>query len=186
MTSIAVEPATVRGLRREEYERLVDLGCFADERVELLYGTIVRMSPANDPHAYAVEQLSLALIPLAIEKRARVRIQSPMAASEVSEPEPDVLVTALDDRPGRHPGGARLVVEVAESSLRIDRGVKASLYAEAGVPEYWVVNLPGRCVEVFTQPSAGAYTERRQADVGESLRPLAFPDVVVSVAALFA
>jgi Uma2 family endonuclease len=174
-----------RPLRRSEYERLIDLGCFDQERVELLYGVIVRMSPQNSPHSFAVEQLNMLLVPLALAGRARVRIQSPMAASDVSEPEPDALVSPLEDSPGEHPASALLVVEVADSSLRLDRGIKARLYAETGAREYWVVDVQGRAVEVFTAAHEGKFTARERVPETGVLRPLAFPDLEVPVGRLF-
>jgi Uma2 family endonuclease len=192
----AVDPdLQLRPLYREEYDHLVKLGYLSGERVELLYGMIVQRSPANDPRlsvlglrpaeSYAVEQLTLMLVPLALAGRARVRIQSPFAASDASEPEPDVLVCAPDASPGRHPTAAWLVVEVADTSIKRDLGTKATLYAEAGVSEYWVVNLGQRCVEVFRAPIEGQYTSRARVHANDTLRPAAFPDLELSVARLF-
>lgn len=176
----------IRPLKRVEYEALVEQGAFVDERVELLYGRIVEMSPTNDPHSYAVEVLNVHLVALAQQGRARVRIQSPMAASEDSEPEPDLIVSPKDNRPGLHPSEALLIVEVADSSLRKDKGVKARLYAECGVTEYWVVNVADRLVEVYTDPAGSEYQTRRTLRPGAMLLPTAFPDIEVPVAALWA
>lgn len=176
-----VPPETVRGLKRSEYERLAVTGVFESERVELLYGAIVRMSAKGPTHEAVIERLNEALVVLALAGRASVRIQCAFAASDDSEPEPDVAVVprkAYDEAP---PSSAHLLIEVAESSLRLDRTTKAKLYAESGVPEYWVVNLVDRRVEVYTEPARGEYTRVTPMRPGEVLRPTAFPDLEIPV-----
>jgi Uma2 family endonuclease len=143
-----ITPERPRPLRRVEYDLLVEHGRFAEERVELLEGVIVEMSPQGPAHANVVERLTRFLV-LALQGRAVVRPQSAFAASDSSEPEPDLAVV----EPGRgltdpHPREAFLIVEVADSSLLKDRGLKSSLYARAGVPEYWIVDLRSREIEV--------------------------------------
>lgn len=148
-----------RPLRREEYDRLVEQGCFEDERVELLHGMLITMSPQGPRHATVIENLTMLLVP-AVLGRARVRVQSPLAASDDSEPEPDLSMVAPGPRPHGHPHTALLVVEVAETSLAKDRQIKAGIYVACGVPEYWVVNLPERTASRSrpasrTAPTAG-------------------------------
>ena len=184
MTALVHSELPIRRLKRAEYDQLVRLGCFEGERVELLYGVIVEMSPIGPSHSWAVEQLTLLLVPLAQAGRARVRIQSPMAASDESEPEPDVLISPAGEDPREHPSRALLAIEVADSSLRRDRGVKRALYAEAGVPEYWIVNVRDRRVEVFRDPVGSEYSTERVVADGEGVAPLQFPDLLVEVAAL--
>jgi Uma2 family endonuclease len=173
-----------RPLRREEYDRLVEQGCFEDERVELLHGVLITMSPQGPRHATVIENLTMLLVP-AVLGRARVRVQSPLAASDDSEPEPDLIVVAPGPRPHGHPHTALLVVEVAETSLAKDRQIKAGIYATCGVPEYWVVNLPEDCVEVHTGIETGsghgAYSRHRRAGRGDTIALQAFPDITLSV-----
>jgi Uma2 family endonuclease len=138
----AIDPASIRPLKRVEYDRLVHLGVFEDERVELLYGTIVRMSPINEPHNDAMARLTELLV-LALHTRARLRPASSFAAGEYSQPEPDLLLVERKKFEGR-PDRAFLVIEISESSLSTDRKIKKNLYAESGVPEYWIVNLVNR------------------------------------------
>lgn len=176
-------PETTRPLRRAEYERLVALGVFEGERVELLYGVIVQMSPHGPPHDSVLDRLTKLFVQ-GVGDRARVRIQSSFAASDGSEPEPDAALVPERDYDDGHPDVAYLIVEVAESSLNKDRGVKAKLYAESNVSEYWVVNLVDRRVEVFRAPASGRYTEESIAQKGEVLRPLAFPDLAIPVDAI--
>lgn len=176
-----LEPETVRLFTRSEYDRMVELGLFDDERVELLRGVIVRMSPQDTRHAEAVRRL-IRMFVLAVGERAVVSPQLSFAASDDSEPEPDLALLPPGDYTQAHPAQAPLVVEVANTSLRKDRGVKAELYAEVGIPEYWIVNLVARDVEVLRAPEGGRYTERVVRRPGEVISPLALPDVEVSVA----
>ncbi len=181
----AIIPEGIRPLRRKEYHQLADLGAFEDEKVELLYGVLVPMSPVGPPHCGSVERLT-ELFVTQLAGRARVRIQMPVAASDESEPEPDVVIAPREeDAFADHPARPLLVVEVAETSLAKDRGIKARLYAECGVPEYWIVNVAKRALEVYTQPVAGKYESIRVFAPGEIARPEAFPEVEVPVAVLF-
>lgn len=171
----------VRPLRRNEYDRLVELGCFDNEKVELLGGTLVAMSPQGTAHAYAVQQLTMLLVP-ALAGRALVRAQSPLALGDESEPEPDIAVVPRHDYSRAHPSQALLVIEIADSSLRMDRLVKTALYARAGVPEYWIVNLAERAVEVHRGPQGDGYARVSKHHAREVLRPEAFADVEVPIA----
>jgi Uma2 family endonuclease len=170
-----------RPLRRREYERLVDAGAFENERIELLYGVLLRMSPHGPPHDATIEQLTELFVGI-FRGRARVRVQSAFAASDESEPEPDIAIVPLGDYSREHPTKAHLIVEVAASSLPVDRGVKARLYAECGVPEYWVVNVVDGLIEVHAAVVRGAYTRVTPFRRGESIRLIEFGDVEIAVA----
>ena len=179
--------ANVRPLRRSEYDKLVDDGCFEDEPVELLWGNLVRMNPQRSAHAAAVQYLTeLFVLAVAPKKRATVRIQSPFAATDDSEPEPDVAIVPLGAYRDAHPTEALLIVEVAETSLKADRA-KAAIYAAAGVPEYWIVNLTNDTVEVHRQP---VIEEARYASVithgsDAELPVAAVPDCTLRLLELF-
>lgn len=145
---------TLRRWKRAEYERLVELGVFDRDPVELIGGHLIVAEPQNSPHATAVgaadDALRAALPPGFI-----VRTQMPIALDDESAPEPDLAVV-----PGRradyqrsHPTRATLVVEVADSSLRLDREEKGSLYARARIAEYWIVNLIDRVLEIYRDPA---------------------------------
>jgi Uma2 family endonuclease len=178
-------PESLRPISRAEYDRLVELGFFdEDERVELLYGVLVQMSPQYPPHSSVVQKLTSLLVPRLVSI-AHVRIQLPFAASDDSEPEPDVAVVPARDYRAEHPSEASLIIEVAHTSQRKDRNVKARLYAECGVPEYWIVDVPARSVEVYTQPAQGNYASVVTRGPGEQLAPARFPDVVIQVDELF-
>jgi len=157
-----------------------------DERVELIRGVIRQMSPKGRRHVQAVTLANHLFTPL-LAGRAIVQIQDPVRLPKLSsEPEPDVAVLSSSDP---RDAGSRdlevlLVVEVAETSLRFDREDKARMYAEGGVSEYWVVNLVEDVLEVFRDPQNGVYRTHLVFKPEESLSPLAFADIEVSVSDL--
>jgi Uma2 family endonuclease len=178
---MAASPAEViRPLRRVEYDQLVNLGVFQDERVELIDGAIYQMSPIGLPHNFAVQELTELLV-LALHGRAKVRPHLSYAASELSEPEPDLMVTPLLDWRKEQANVALLIIEVAESSLAWDRGRKLRLYATCSVPEYWIVNIPECCIEVYTRPEGNAYAQVERFGPGQAVQLRAFPDVAIRV-----
>lgn len=174
-------PEAPRKISRELYDRMVSLGLLDDARVELLHGAIIEMSPNDPAHASPVDELTAILVP-ALLKRARVRVQQPLLAADESEPEPDVAVVPLGDYHLVHPDQALLVVEIAASSLRKDRLVKAPLYALSNVREYWIVNVTERVIEVHRGPTAGGWSSVTRHEHGETIAPEAFPDVAVRIA----
>ena len=179
---MASEPAKqFRPLRRVEYDKLIELGAFQGEHIELLEGLLVPMSPIGPPHSSTVQRL-MNLFIAALADRATVRIQNPFAALDLSEPEPDVAVVPLGEYDTAHPDRAHLIIEVAESSLATDRGVKRRLYAACCVPEYWIVNLVEGHIEVYTDPEDGAYRMTQRYDRATIIRPAHFPDLQVHVA----
>jgi Uma2 family endonuclease len=184
LDSKLLAPQTTRRLRREEYDRLVALGAFEDERIELIEGELVTMSPNNPEHASPVQLLNEILLP-ALLGRATIRIQLPIIAVRESEPEPDVAIVPLGSYRDQHPDRAYCVIEVAHSSLSKDRNIKAPLYAASGFSEYWLVNVPERVVEVFSDPSPEGYRASARYAVGQTVTLAAFPDVMVDVAKLF-
>lgn len=173
-------PETLRPLRRREYEQLVDLGAFEDERVELLRGQLVTMSPQGASHATVTARLAQYLIRM-LDDSFDVRSHSPFAATDDSEPEPDVSVSRRQRRRAYHPSKALLLIEVAESSLRKDRRIKSEIYAENGVAEYWIFDLRTKTVFIYTRPQAGVYTVVEKRGRGDVLRPATLPGVTLSV-----
>jgi Uma2 family endonuclease len=172
----------------ERYLGLVEAGVLGpDDRVELLEGVIVGMTPSDPPHAAAVSQIDRVL-QLAIGDRAVVRVQLSFVAGSRSVPEPDLLVAPGRHRDYRlaHPRRALLVVEVSDSSLPQDRLTKAAIYAAAGVPEYWIVNLRDRRLEVHREPIAAEarYAEVTPRFAGDRIALVALPDVSIEVVAL--
>ena len=184
MVAHAIAHAEPRRLTRKEYDRLAELGFFVGERVELVRGIVVRMSPIGPGHADPIDRLTEWLVP-ALVGRARVRIQQPLVAFDESEPEPDVAVVPIGPYAKAHPHRAHLLIEVAESSLAYDRETKAPLYAASEVSEYWIVDVTARAVEVYTAPVEGRYTSFVRLGLADVLRSLAFPEIAFPVSDLF-
>ena len=150
----------VRRWTRQEYERMTEAGVLTpDDRVELIGGEIVVVTPQKSPHATAVSLANEALRNV-LAPHMHVRIQLPLALGADSEPEPDIAVVSgsIRDYRDAHPESALLVIEISDSTLAFDRQVKGSLYARERVAEYWIVNLPESVVEVFREPVANAST----------------------------
>ena len=148
---MATYPVRTRRWTRAEYDRLIDVGMFLpDEPLELLGGELVVSEPQGSAHYTAIGLVEDALR-AALPTGRLVRSQGPVALDDESEPEPDVAVTRGDRRSysRRHPDRPALVVEVADSSLAFDREHKGSLYARAGLNDYWIVNLVDRVVETY-------------------------------------
>lgn len=185
LQSSEIAPQRIRPLRRLEYERLVALGAFEDDHVELIHGNLVTMAPNDPEHASLIEILTTILV-REVGDRASVRVQLPIIAADESEPEPDLAVVPRQDYSQRHPDTAEWIIEVAASSLKKDRDVKALLYAASGFAQYWIVNVPERCVEVFRTPTGGMYADVSRHGQEATLSPLALADIQVPVAALFA
>jgi Uma2 family endonuclease len=190
---MATYPIRNRHWTRQEYDELIKSGFFdEDEPIELLGGQLIVAEPKGSPHSTAVALAAEALRE-AFGPGWLVRVQDPVALDAESEPEPDVAVV-----PGRardylaaHPARPALLVEVAESSLAFDRDHKGSLYARAGVTDYWIVNLVDEVLEAYRRPALERSAEFgwRYLDVqalrpGTTIAPLARPDVTVAVADL--
>jgi len=154
---MAARPATALPVHRldlDTYNHIVASGALDGQRVELLDGAIVDMSPQSPGHAVVIEALTAHFASAA----GRLRVQLPLEAPPDSEPEPDLALVEEPATSGRHPRSAVLVVEVAVSSQPIDRGVKARLYARAGIALYWMIDVPAKAVEVHTQPLEQGYS----------------------------
>lgn len=183
-TPIAAGPSPWR-VTRAEYHRLGVLGFFAGKRVQLIRGEVVVMSPMGSPHAVAV-RLAADALEAAFGAGFHARSQLPLAIAG-SEPDPDAAVVrgVPRDHAAAHPATALLVVEVSDSTLDFDLTVKAELYAEAGVPEYWVVDLASRTLRVLRDPRpvAGGHSYRLPSVLAESdsVCPLAAPSSAVRV-----
>jgi len=156
MASTIVPPPRTRRWTRLEYERLIELGVFrTDERLELLDGLLVVREPQGSRHAGTIRRV-LAALRRTLGDDWQIDSQLPIALDDDSEPEPDISVVPRD--PGAyidaHPSRAVLVVEIAESSYRTDREHKASLYARAGIADYWIVDVVHGILEVHREPEA--------------------------------
>jgi Uma2 family endonuclease len=170
-----------------EFDRLSERGDFDGLRVELIDGEILELPPMNNPHAQAVRLADYALRPIFLPPVATISIQCPMRLGEY-RPLPDIAVVPGTPRQlSRHPETALLVIEVSDTTLEFDRE-KAKIYARHGLPDYWIINLSGRCVEVHRSPiSAGPdprYGDIRVCSETESVTPVAAPQSPIAVADL--
>jgi Uma2 family endonuclease len=189
---VAQAPLTQRRWNRREYDRLVELGMFEGEPLELIGGELVVAEPQYPYHSSAVSAADYVLRAV-LPPGWVVRLQAPVSLDDESEPEPDLVVV-----PGRpadyrheHPTRPVLAVEVAESSLAFDRTRKGSLYARAGIGDYWIVNLVDRVLEVYRDPAPNpsarygwGYRSVTTLAPPARVAPLAFASIEVSVADL--
>jgi Uma2 family endonuclease len=188
-----VNTVQLRRWSRLEYDRMIEAGVLAPEdRVELVDGEIVTMTPQKSRHATAVRLAEIALR-RAFDETYDVRTQLPLALGLESEPEPDVAVVAGSPRDYRdeHPSTALLIVEVADTSLTFDRTAKASVYARAGIAEYWLLNLVDEVIEVRRGPEpspdarhAWRYATTERYGARDRVAPLTRPDRDIVVADL--
>jgi Uma2 family endonuclease len=186
------EPKT-RRFSRIEYEKLIDLGVFQPgDPIELIGGELIVAEPQGAAHYTAICKTAKAL-EAAFGPGWNVRTQGPIGLDDESEPEPDVAVVpgSLDDYSRAHPSRPVLTVEVAESSLAIDRRHKGSVYARAGLTDYWVLNLVDRVLEVYREPIADSaspfgwrYARAEALGADAQVTPLAAPAAIIPVARL--
>jgi Uma2 family endonuclease len=172
----------------DAYHRMAQAGILnEDDRVELIRGEIVQMAAIGRRHASCVARLNDVLVGN-LRGRAVLWPKNPLTILPDSEPEPDVILLRYRDDfyrsalPG--PDDVALLIEVADTSLRYDRHLKGPLYAEAGVPEYWIVDLEGGAVEVCRNPSAGRFGYAERVGIDGTLSPVAFPDFQIAVATI--
>ncbi len=173
----------------DEYHRMLDSGILVDgDRVELIDGKVIYMSPQRPPHAATVQRASSYLRNL-LGDRATIRIQSPITLLPNSEPEPDLAVVRNDSRDyfDRHPSAADifLLVEVADTTLTRDRTFKASVYAMAGIIDYWVIGVNNRQVYLFRQLEEDRYRQESVLGIETEIDLLVFPEIKVRVVDLF-
>lgn len=178
-------------LRLSEYNHMVARGAFdgLDRKVQLIRGEIVEMNPAGPIHGDLIAYLMEWSFKSISNSNIQLRSQSGVELPELDScPEPDVFWIKSRRYLDAHPTGADtlLAIEVADSSLQFDRTTKADLYAAAGIPEYWVVDVEGKCIYVMREIAADKhYGWQRTAKVGETLSPLAQPSAILDVADLF-
>jgi Uma2 family endonuclease len=179
----------LRRFSADEYERMGEAGIIhEDERVELLEGAIICMAPIGVPHAICLRELSW-WFSRRLPETTRFRVQDPIRLSSSSEPQPDFVIVPY--RPeldaGGHPGpqDVLLLVEVSDTTLAYDRGVKLPLYAVEGIGEVWIIDLTAQQVLAFRAPQDGRYTETLAVGRDGTIAPLAFPDLALPPAILF-
>ena len=181
---VQVEP-TRRRFSVDEYYAMAEAGILKqDERVELIDGDVITMSPVGNEHAASVDVGTEYLVPL-VAGRANVRVQAHLRLDENNQPEPDMMLLKRRDDFYRYqaPGAddVILLIEVSHSSLSYDRGAKLALYARFEITEVWIANIPARVVEAHTDPVDGEYTTSRVYRPGETISPMALEDVNLPV-----
>ena len=174
---------------REQYHRMAKTGVLhEDDRVELIEGKIIVMSPIGKRHASVVTKLNN-YFAVALKGRGLVSPQNPLLLRDESEPEPDLMLLKSEESfyaeqlPG--PDDVLLLVEVADTSVDSDRALKVPLYAENGIAEVWLIDLESEVVEVFQNPEGSGFGSVRRLSKGERLAPAAFRDLSVEVGFLF-
>ena len=190
MTTLTAErAATTQPARKlftvDEYYAMADAGILnAEERVELIDGEIIVMSPIGNEHASSVDVAAHFLRPMA-PGHFIVRVQSHIRLDERTQPEPDVVLLKWRDDFYHHRAPAAedvlLLIEVSHTSLSYDRNIKLALYARFLIPEVWLANIPARVIEAYTDPVDGEYTVARVYRPGETISPTAFPDITLPV-----
>jgi Uma2 family endonuclease len=187
---MALEVAQARRLfTRLEYHRMAEVGILKPtDRVELIRGEIIEMSPIGRRHAAFVNNLTELLV-TRLTGRATVSVQNPVVLADDTEPQPDLAILRRRPVPYKESEPATedvlLLIEVAESSLAYDRSTKLRLYAEAGIPEYWVVDTAAESVEVYRAPGVGGYQDAGRVTGAMTVTPLAFPDIALSLVEIF-
>jgi Uma2 family endonuclease len=189
MSHAATDPPRRHRLSVSDYYRMAEVGILAsDARVELIDGEVIDMAPPGSLHAATVDRLAEALA-RAIDDRASVRAQNPIALGDYSEPQPDLaLLRRRDDfYSGHHPRAADvlLIIEVADASLRFDRDTKIPLYASHGILEVWLIDLRGRRLVRHRALEQGSYTSIDEPDLAAPLEVAGLPGVAIDLRRLF-
>jgi Uma2 family endonuclease len=188
---MAVEVAAARRLfTREEYHRMAEVGILKPtDRVELIRGEIVEMSPPGRRHVAFVDNLTQLLV-VQLAGRAIVSVQNPVVLADDTEPQPDLAIRRRREVPYKdleaHAEDVLLLIEVADASLRYDRSTKLRLYAAAGIREYWVVDCAAEAVEVYRTPGPEGYRDVSHVAGEEAVTVQAFPDVALRIGDIFA
>ena len=173
----------------DEYMKMAEAGIFAEgERVELMDGVIIEMSPIGNPHEASTSGSLTLLAPLLVDSRAVFRVQGHVLLDDGSRPQPDlaILKWRADFYESRSPApdDILLIIEVSDSTLSYDRGYKLARYAESAIPEVWIENIRARHIEAHRNPVNGEYAETRIYRPGETISPQAFPDLELPVSAI--
>lgn len=168
-----------------EYYQMAEAGILReDDRVELIEGEVIEMSPIGSKHAACVARL-VEIFGLKVKKQAIVWVQNPLRLADYSEPEPDIalLKRRKDFYAGQHPTppDVLLIVEVADTSVEYDRNVKAPLYARAGIPEVWIIDLVNNTIEVFSQPENGEFQTKTIFKRGDTITSATIAGLAASV-----
>jgi Uma2 family endonuclease len=174
-----------RRFTADEYERMIEVGILRkEERVELLEGEVFCMAAIGPRHQECVDRTTH-WFRLHLPDNAILRVQGSFRQSETFEPQPDILILRYRDDFYRsrlpNPEDVLLLIEVADSSLAYDRNTKSRWYASANIREFWIEDVKGDCIHVFRSPSGDRYRDVFTARRGETIAPLAFPELTLSL-----
>ncbi len=181
--------STRRQFKVTDYHRMADAGILTeDDRVELIAGEVVDMSPIGTRHAACVDRLNMALTRHA-GTNAIVRVQSPIQLDDYSEPQPDLALLHVRDDfymySHPRPTDVLLLIEVADSSTLYDRNTKLPLYAQAAIPEVWLVSIPDERIERYTDPMNGIYQMIQIVQRGQDVVSTALPKLTLAADSIF-
>ncbi len=183
--------STALRLSLDDFNRMVEEDAFRPlgrRRIELIYGELREVTPPGPTHAQAVASLIRWTTDNTTRREVMLRVQDPIEIPALdSAPQPDLVWAKPKNYSKRHPQARDIIllIEVADSSLADDVGEMAVLYAQAGIKDYWVVNIPDLCIEVFRRPRAGRYLDHETILAGQEISPLAFPRIALSNGGLF-
>jgi Uma2 family endonuclease len=187
--TLPLEPNRLKRLTVQDYHRMSELGILdPSERTELIAGQIVLMASKGTPHVLTLRLLAIALEALLRHQPVFVSTQDPIRLDNYSEPEPALTIVqgTIQDYADHHPrpNEVSLVVEVADSTLKQDCEIKDKLYAQAGIADYWVVDLKNRQLHIFRHPTPAGYTSHLILTEPNQVSPLAFPDIALALTAI--
>ncbi|MGI0483415.1 Uma2 family endonuclease [Geminocystis sp. CENA526] len=179
-----IDSSSLRLLTVREYNLMAQVGILTnDEKVELINGQIITMSPQGSFHAAAITRTNRLLTNQLNE--ILIRLQLPIIVNEISQPEPDIAIVKYDhlDYDDRHPLATEvyLVMEIADTTLKTDLEIKRQLYASGNIPEYWVLDVKQRQLYIYRQANNGDYETTMILNDEGSIEPLNFPDVKIKV-----
>jgi Uma2 family endonuclease len=182
---LPTDSTTIRLITVQEYHRMAEVGIFhPQERLELIAGQIIQMSPKGTAHESAITRTER-LFRKRLGEQVLLRLQSPVQLDDYSEPEPDIAVVKPNplDYDDHHPSPSEvfLIIEIADSSLKYDREVKALAYAKSGIAEYWILDVNGRKLHVYRLPSSEGYHSETILLEDVTISPLAFPECKITV-----
>lgn len=181
----APSTASTRPRRRftvDEYHRMAEVGILgADERVELLDGDVVEMSPTGDRHVEGVNRCGRAYAAAWAAGRLTISTQNPARLGDHNEPLPDVALVPPEVVGAPRLGEILLAIEVADSSVEDDRAIKVPLYARSGIPETWLLNVRDGALEVYQEPGPAGYVRTSTLQPEQQVAAVAFPDIVLRV-----
>ncbi len=176
----------IRRLSVQDYHRMVEVGILdPDERVELIAGQLYQMAAKGSAHSAAMTRISRALSQ-GLGERALLRFQDPVQLNNDSEPEPDIAVVALNPRDyeDHHPipDEVYLLIEVSDRTLKRDKTLKARVYAQSNITDYWIWDVSGQQLWVLRHPSSTGYQQEMTLSAADTISPIAFPECIISIA----